>query len=68
MTVKDFRFGRDFLKHTNFKNGYHVYTDMDTVTDRLGNELPESIIKLLYRIYAEAVTANNVYENKCEGE
>ena len=68
MTVKDFRFGRDFLKHTNFKNGYHVYTGMDTVTDRSGNELPESIIKLLYRIYAEAATANNVYENKCEGE
>ena len=68
MTVKDFRFGRDFLKHTNFKNGYHVYTGMDTVTDRSGEELPESIIKLLYRIYAEAATDNNVNENKCEGE
>jgi hypothetical protein len=41
---------------------------MDTVTDRSGNELSESIIKLFYRIYAEAATANNVYENKCEGE
>ena len=68
MTVKDFRFKRDFLKHTNFKNDYHVYTGMDTVTDRSGEELPESIIKLLYRIYAEAATDNNVNENKCEGE
>ena len=68
MTVKDFRFGRDFLKHTNFKNGYHVYTGMDTVTDRSGNELPESIIKLLYRIYSEAAAANNNNENKYEGE
>ena len=68
MTVKDFRFRRDFLKHTNFKNGYHVYTGMDTVTDRSGNELPESIIKLLYRIYAENAALNDKIESKCEGE
>ena len=68
MTVKDFRFGRDFLKHTNFKNGYHVYTGMDTVTDRSGDELPESIIKLLYRIYAEYAAPNDKIESKCEGE
>ncbi|MBQ6213144.1 MAG: hypothetical protein IJJ57_09690 [Ruminococcus sp.] len=68
MTVKDFRFGRDFLKHTNFKNGYHVYTGMDTVTDRSGSELPESIIKLLYRIYAENAAPNDKIESKCEGE
>ena len=60
MTAKDFSFKRDFLKHTNYKNGYHVYTGMETVSDRLGGELPESIIKLLYRIYAEtAMTDNN---------
>jgi hypothetical protein len=68
MTVKDFRFGRDFLKHTNFKNGYHVYTCMNTVTDRSGDELPESIIKLLYRIYAEYAEPNDKIESKCEGE
>ena len=68
MTVKDFSFNRDFLKHINYKNGFHVYTSMETVSDRSGNELPESIIKLLYRIYAEAATANDVNENKCEGE
>ena len=68
MTVKDFRFKRDFLKHINFKNGYHVYTGMDTVTDRSGNELPESIIKLLYRIYAENAALNDKIESKCEGE
>ena len=68
MTVKNFSFRRDFLKHTNYKNGYHVYSDMETVSDKSGNELPDSVIKLLYRIYAEAATANNVYENKCEGE
>ena len=68
MTVKGFRFGRDFLKHTNFKNGYHVYTGMDTVTDRSGNELPESIIKLLYHIYAENAALNDKIESQCEGE
>lgn len=68
MIVKDFRFGRDFLKHTNFKNGYHVYTGMDTVTDRSENELPESIIKLLYHIYAENAALNDKIESKCEGE
>ena len=68
MTVKDFRFERDFLKHTNFKNGYHVYTGMDTVTDRSGDELPESIIKLLYHIYAENAALNDKIESKCEGE
>ena len=68
MTVKDFRFGRDFLKHTNFKNGYHVYTGMETVSDRSGEELPESIIKLLYRIYAEYAAPNDKIESKCEGE
>ena len=68
MTVKDFRFGRGFLKHTNFKNGYHVYTGMDTVTDRSGDELPESIIKLLYHIYAENAALNDKIESKCEGE
>lgn len=55
MKVKDFEFNRDFLKHTNFKNGYHVYTGMETVSDKSGEELPESVIKLLYRIYAESV-------------
>ncbi|MCI5845789.1 MAG: hypothetical protein MRZ94_08420 [Oscillospiraceae bacterium] len=55
MKVKDFEFKRDFLKHTNFKNGYHVYTGMETVSDKSGEELPESVIKLLYRIYAESV-------------
>ena len=68
MTVKDFRFGRDFLKHTNFKNGYHVYTGMETVSDRSGEELPESIIKLLYHIYAENSALNDKIESKCEGE
>ena len=55
MKVKDFEFKRDFLKHTNFKNGYHVYTGMETVSDKSGEELPDSVIKLLYRIYAESV-------------
>lgn len=55
MKVKDVEFNRDFLKHTNFKNGYHVYTGMETVSDKSGEELPESVIKLLYRIYAESV-------------
>ncbi len=55
MKVKDFEFKRDFLKHINFKNGYHVYTGMKTVSDKSGEELPESVIKLLYRIYAESV-------------
>ncbi|MGN0614144.1 MAG: hypothetical protein ACI4JB_09635 [Porcipelethomonas sp.] len=55
MKVKDFEFKRDFLKHTNFKNGYHVYTGMETVSDKSGEELPDSAIKLLYRIYAESV-------------
>ena len=69
MIVKDFSFKRDFLKHTNYKNGYHVYTGMETVSDRSGDELPESIIKLLYRIYAEtAATDNDSNENKYEGE
>ncbi len=54
MIVKDFTFKRDFLKHTNHKNGYHVYTDMTTVADKSGDELPESVIKLLYRINAES--------------
>lgn len=68
MIVKDFSFKRDFLKHTNFKNGYHVYTGMETVSDRSGEKLSESVIKLLYRIYAEAAAANNDNENKYEGE
>jgi hypothetical protein len=69
MIVKDFSFKRDFLKHTNYKSGYHVYTGMETVSDRSGEELPESVIKLLYRIYAEtAVTDNDSNENKYEGE
>lgn len=55
MKVKDFEFNRDFLKHTNFKNGYHVYTGIETVSDTLGEGLPDSVIKLLYRIYAESV-------------
>ncbi|MBE6850946.1 MAG: hypothetical protein IKL00_06600 [Oscillospiraceae bacterium] len=67
MTIKDFRFKRDFLKHTNFKNGYHVYSGMETVSDRSGEELPESVIKLLYRINAETAADMN-HENKCEGE
>ncbi len=68
MIVKNFSFRRDFLKHTNFKNGYHVYTSMETVSDRSGEELPESVIKLLYRIYTDTAATNNESENKYEGE
>ena len=68
MIVKSFEFKRDFLKHTNFKNGYHVYNGMDTVSDKSGDELPESLIKLLYRIYAEDAAPDDENENMCEGE
>ena len=50
MKAKEFEFDRNFLKHTNYKNGCHVYTGMETES---GAELPESVIKLLYRIYVE---------------
>ena len=53
MTAKELEFERKFLKHTNYKNGCHVYTGMETVSDKSGAELPESVIKLLYRIYVE---------------
>ena len=53
MKAKEFEFDRNFLKHTNYKNGCHVYTGMETVSDKSGAELPESVIKLLYRIYVE---------------
>lgn len=68
MIVKDFKFNRDFLKHTNFKNEYHVYTGMDTVSDKSGEEFPDSVIKLLYRIYAESADLNFENEYKYEGE
>ena len=53
MKAKELEFERNFLKHTNYKNGCHVYTGMETVSDKSGAELPESVIKLLYRIYVE---------------
>ena len=53
MKAKEFVFDRNFLKHTNYKNGCLVYTGMETVLDKSGAELPESVIKLLYRIYVE---------------
>ena len=53
MKAKEFEFDRNFLKHTSYKNGCHVYTGMETVSDKSGAELPESVIKLLYRIYVE---------------
>lgn len=62
MKVKDFEFKRDFLKHTNFKNGYHVYTGMETVSDKSGEELPDSVIRLLYRIYTESASQNEETE------
>ena len=68
MKVKDFEFKRDFLKHTNYKNGYHVYTNMETISDKAGDELPESVIKLLYRIYAESAEQCQEIENSSEGE
>ena len=68
MIVRNFSFKRDFLKHTNYKNGYHVYSGMGTVSDRSGEELPESIIKLLYHIYAENAALNDKIESQCEGE
>ena len=68
MKVKDFKFKRDFLKHTNYKNGYHVYTGMETVSDKAGDELPESVIKLLYRIYSESTTQHKEIENLSENE
>ncbi len=55
MTVKNIKFKRDFLKHTNYKNGFHVYTGMETVPDKPDSGIPESVIKLLYRIYSEAL-------------
>ena len=63
MKVKYFEFKRDFLKHTNFKNGYHVYTGMETVSDKSGEELPDSVINLLYRIYVESASQKEENEN-----
>lgn len=60
MKVKEFEFERHFLKHTNFKNDYHVYIGMETVSDKSGDEIPESVIKLLYRIYTEAESKNEL--------
>jgi hypothetical protein len=57
MIVKDFSFNRNFLKHANYTNGYHVYTGMKTISDQSGNAFPDSIVKLLYRIYTESSTA-----------
>lgn len=59
MMGKSFGFDRDFLKHTNFKNKDHAYTGIETVPDRSWKELPESVIKLLYRIYVETTATNN---------
>ena len=53
MKAKELEFERKFLKHTNYKNGSHVYTGKETVSDKSGAELPESVINLLYRIYVE---------------
>lgn len=55
MTVKNIKFKRDFLKHTNYKNGVHVYTGMETVPDKPDSAIPESVIKLLYRIHTEVI-------------
>lgn len=63
MKVKKFEFNRDFLKHTNFKSGYHVYTGMETVSDKSGEELPDSVINLLYRIYVESASQKEENEN-----
>ena len=53
MTVKKITFDRSQLKHTNFKNGYHKFDSMSTTADKEGQELPESVIKVLYKIYEE---------------
>lgn len=53
MTVKNVKFERKFLKHTNYKNDYHVYKGMETIPDKPYSEIPESVIKLLYRIFSE---------------
>lgn len=37
MKVKEFEFERHFLKHTNFKNDYHVCIGMVTVSDKSGD-------------------------------
>lgn len=68
MIVKDFKFKRDFLRHSNYKNGYHVYNGMDTVSDKSGDALPDSLITLLYRIYAETANSYIENENSSEGE
>lgn len=55
MIARKFEFDRSFLKYQNYKNRYHIYTDMETVSDKFGKVLPDSVIKLLYRIYTESV-------------
>ena len=57
MMVKTVSFERNQLKHTNYKNGYHIYDSMTTVSDKADNKIPDSVISLLYRIYQEKVTA-----------
>lgn len=53
MIVKNVKFERKFLKHTNYKNNFHVYTEMETIPDKPCSEIPESVIELLYRIFSE---------------
>ncbi len=59
MMVKDVQFERKFLRHSNHKNDYHVYTGMNTIPDKPESNIPESIIKLLYRIHTELKKVDN---------
>lgn len=58
MMVKDIQFNRKFLRHSNYKNDYHVYTGMTTIPDKPESGIPESIVKLLYRIHTEIIKQN----------
>lgn len=53
MTVKNINFERDFLKHRNYKNGFHVYKGMETTADSKDTGIPESVVKVLFRIFSE---------------
>lgn len=52
--VRNIQFERKFLKHKNYTRNYHVYTGMHTIANRSEVEIPESIVKLLYRICLES--------------
>lgn len=57
MNVQKVSIERRQLNVANYNRNYHIYSGIQTVSDKKGAEISQNFVKVLYEIYKEKVNS-----------